>query len=161
METDEPPSPTEYEKLYVDRWQLAVYQNQNLGRYLTTLTCIPQGNVVISLSPVQILHPSKVKNFNRVLQVSPLLYSSSEQETDYNNFISHSCDPNCDHIIHTDYTIDLIANRDISAEEPITIDYNLTEWDMVEQKTDFECYCLSRHCRKWVRGKKYLYEQLP
>lgn len=161
METEEPPSPADYEKNYVDQWQLTVYQNKKIGRYLTALTIIPRGKVVLSLAPVKILPVSKVKDFNRVLQVSPTLYSSSESETDFNNFLCHSCEPACDLSIHDDYTIEIIANRDIQPEEPITIDYNFTEEDMVAQGVDFECECQTSSCKGWIRGKKYLQEQSP
>ncbi|CAF1494039.1 unnamed protein product [Didymodactylos carnosus] len=60
----------------------------------------------------------------------------------YGALMNHSCDPNC----YSDRTYQglkkgqetaVIALRDIHADDEITIDYNLAEYDMEVQKSDF------------------------
>lgn len=118
--------------------------------------CIPTGNVVLILLPVNLLSSKDVTNWNRVLQVGPDLYSCSLSPESQDNFIAHSCDPNCTVHINPDYSVTFVATRDIHQFDPISFDYNSTEWDMVQQGVDFECSCSSPKCQKWIKGKRYL-----
>lgn len=97
-------------------------------------------------------------DFNRAIQVDDELFSSSLDESEFNNFICHDCDPNCRIEILKDYTVNLIALRNIESSEPITFDYNTTEYDMVEQGVEFHCACGKEMCKKWIRGKRYIIE---
>ena len=71
-------------------------------------------------------------------------------------FINHSCDPNCDiEVFPTNYAIRLVANRDIFPGDAVTIDYEMTEEDLVAQGGAFECACGAMNCRGRVIGWKY------
>lgn len=48
---------------------------------------------------------------------------------------------------------ELVALRDIAKGEPISFDYNTTEWDM---SCKFKCLCASDKCYRIVQGFKYL-----
>ena len=75
---------------------------------------------------------------------------------DLDNYVNHSCDPNCDvEVFPTNYLIKLTANRDIFPGEPVTIDYEMTEEDMVAQGDQFECECGGENCRGRILGWKY------
>ena len=75
---------------------------------------------------------------------------------DLDNYVNHSCDPNCDvEVFPTNYLIKLTANRDIFPGEPVTIDYEMTEEDMVAQGDQFECECRGENCRGRILGWKY------
>ena len=47
----------------------------------------------------------------------------------YTSLLNHSYTPNCDFVRHIDaLVIDLVAARDIEADEELTIDYQMTLW---------------------------------
>jgi len=63
-------------------------------------------------------------------------------------FTNHSCDPN---VVIRDQQF--IALRSIEPDEPITFDYETTEWEMAEP---FQCACGAITCRGKIRGYTYL-----
>lgn len=67
--------------------------------------------------------------------------------------VNHSCDPNCGVKSNRYNAYDLVAMRDIEAEEEITFDYCMTEWTVVGFK---KCNCGVDRCRKSVRGAAFL-----
>ena len=56
--------------------------------------------------------------------------------------------------IDDDLTVFLSAVRDIRAGEPISVDYELLEEDMVVQGVDFDCSCGATCCRGRVVGAR-------
>ena len=151
------PKPADYEQPYVAKWDLYVGTSKACGRYLASRIGIDNANeIILELCPVNILEKQNVVEFNRVVQVSDNLYSSSVSKCEYNNFICHSCEPNCTLEILPDYTVLVRSTRRIAAHESLCIDYNETEWDMIEQGVDFHCQCGTPSCRQWIRGKRYL-----
>lgn len=131
---------------------------------------IVAGQTVMLMPPNLLLRDRQMKGrrgymgtlYNAALQVRPsaqrpgALYSLSETPEDLDNYINHSCDPNCDvEVFPTNYLIKLTANRDIFPGEPVTIDYETTEEDMVAQGDQFECECGSENCRGRILGWKY------
>ena len=111
---------------------------------------------MLTLLPVNLLSDTEVTNWNHAVQVAPNLYSCSLCADSYDNFIAHSCNPNCNVRILTDFTVQFVANRDIESGESVSFDYNSTEWDMTCQGVDFKCCCQTENCRGWIKGKKYL-----
>lgn len=142
---------------YVKKWCLHVRQNEELGKYLAAGLRIPSGQLAMVLPPNKIYQLDEVpdEDQNQVLQVSEDKYSSSVADTDYDCFLSHSCEPNLRVDILDDYTVNLWALRDIAEHEPLTFDYETTEYDMVPYMGDFLCNCHSPKCRGRVRGYKY------
>jgi hypothetical protein len=78
------------------------------------------------------------------LQVSPGLHIS---ETEVIGYLSHSCDPDCRLDMERS---ELLAVRDIAADEMLTIDYAQTEDVLYRQ---FACHCGAANCRHWITGR--------
>lgn len=67
-------------------------------------------------------------------------------------FCNHSCDPNC--MARVFYgLVEIVTIRDVKKGEPITFDYNTTEWDMA---SPFDCMCGSANCKGRIAGFKNL-----
>jgi SET domain-containing protein len=80
-----------------------------------------------------------------------------ESDMGYDDFLNHSCDPNC----YIDFSdISLRALRRIPAGDELTFNYNTTEWDLINSRTpsSFVCDCNSDNCFGIIRGFKYLTE---
>ena len=78
------------------------------------------------------------------------------------NFLNHSCEPNCDVTVYpTNYAIKLTANRDVHPGEAITIDYEHTEEDLIMQGGAFECACGAPSCRGMIAGWKHRVSMSP
>ncbi|TWU35169.1 SET domain-containing protein [Novipirellula artificiosorum] len=60
-------------------------------------------------------------------------------------FLNHSCDPNCELVHLTKWTMGLVAICNIEAETQITFDYRWTAFEGVPK-----CQCGSPVCRGWV-----------
>jgi hypothetical protein len=71
-------------------------------------------------------------------------------QPEYLQYINHSCDPN---VFFDTTTMQLIALREISAQQEMTFFYPSTEWEMVQP---FSCYCGSSLCLGQIRGAAYL-----
>lgn len=69
---------------------------------------------------------------------------------EYLECINHSCDPNC---FFNTTTMELVALKEIAADEELTFFYPSTEWDMDQA---FKCTCGSKHCIGLVKGARYL-----
>lgn len=81
------------------------------------------------------------------LQVSPGRHISG---TRFVGYISHGCDPNCRLDMQRR---ELVAMRDIAADELLRIDYAATEDRLF---TDFSCSCEADNCRGWIVGRREL-----
>lgn len=158
----------------LERHPMVIQRSTKFGKFLayageshgeTAMRPIPAGETVMLLPPNVIKRGSQMKSsaaYNACLQVRPsgqrpgALYSLSETPDDLDNFINHSCDPNCDiEVFPTNYAIRLVANRDIFPGDAVTIDYEATEEDLVAQGGAFECACGAMNCRGRVIGWKY------
>ena len=71
--------------------------------------------------------------------------------------INHSCDPNCMHVFNEIGTFDLIARRDIAADEQLTHDTSAYEYEV--EHFSQKCLCGSDNCRGEVKGWKDLTRQ--
>lgn len=78
------------------------------------------------------------------LQVSPGLHISG---TRFVGYISHGCEPNCALDMQRQ---ELVALRDIAADELLRIDYAATEDRLF---TNFSCSCDTKNCRDWIVGR--------
>ena len=71
-------------------------------------------------------------------------------QPEFLQYINHSCEPN----VFFDTTLmNLVALRDIPANEELTFFYPSTEW-MMDQP--FHCYCGHAACLGQIRGAAYL-----
>jgi hypothetical protein len=65
-------------------------------------------------------------------------------------YINHSCDPN---VFFNTTTLQLIALKDLIADEEIVFFYPSTEWEMTQA---FDCYCGSQQCIGTIAGASAL-----
>lgn len=136
-------------------------------RYVTTDRPIAKGELVMLLPPNKLQWEDQVEDFNQVVQVASTrqgerLFSASRTKYDIDNFICHSCDPNCYVVIGRDLAMGLVASRPIGAGESISFDYEETEDDLCDYSAEggvnrggFECNCGAECCRTRVWGKLY------
>ena len=99
-------------------------------------------------------------DFDACLQVAATaegtrLFSSSLTPRDADNFLAHSCDPNCGFVIGPELAAALVARRGIAPGEAVTFDYDETEDDLRGSRGAFECACGSKSCRRIVLGKLF------
>lgn len=73
------------------------------------------------------------------------------------DYVNHSCDPNCGLVIAGPDNVTLVAIRDISAGEEICFDYSTT---MDEDDFEMCCHCGVPGCRKLIRDGKHLPEDV-
>jgi hypothetical protein len=65
-------------------------------------------------------------------------------------YINHGCEPNS---FFNTTTMELVALRDIKAEEEFSFFYPSTEWTMAQP---FYCYCGSSSCLQNIQGASFL-----
>ena len=115
------------------------------GKRLITLEDIDKDQVILRFERRFIDHPTRTS-----MQVDKDKHQAAHDPEAYENFIDHSCDPNC----YIDFNcVALRARRPIRKGESLTYNYLTTEWDMGE---GFECRCNSRRCYGGIRGFKHL-----
>jgi hypothetical protein len=137
---------------------LKVCTNDKVGGFVRVGTSIAAGELVMLLPPNLLLWDSQVPDYNTCLQVGATrggerLFSSSITRADIDNYLCHSCEPNCEFTIGDDFACGLIALREIEAGESINFDYDMTEDDLTGDRGGFECHCGAPTCRKWILGK--------
>ncbi len=77
-----------------------------------------------------------------------------ESTIKFDNFLNHSCNPNC----RIDWqTLNLIALKDIQKNKELSFNYNTSEYNLFEGKNStFECNCGSKNCIGKIKGFRYL-----
>lgn len=71
-------------------------------------------------------------------------------QPEFLQYINHSCEPN---VFFNTTTMQLVALKEINAEEEMTFFYPSTEWKMTQS---FNCYCGSPACIGEVKGAAFL-----
>jgi hypothetical protein len=71
-------------------------------------------------------------------------------QPEFLQYINHSCDPN---VFFNTTTMQLVALKQIDAEEEMVFFYPSTEWKMTQA---FDCYCGSPRCIGRIKGAAYL-----
>lgn len=102
----------------------------------------------------QLVSLQEIQNFCYVLEIEAGIFLSASGEID--DFVNHSCEPNCG-IIYQNKRPLLCALKQIAADEQLTFDYSLS---IREDKTNFECSCGSKICRKKIGHFSDLPEEL-
>ena len=103
---------------------------------LTGITKTTKDRYSIQISLDEHLHPFDELQSNPDDCQTPWIYTN------------HSCNPN---VVIRDQKF--VALRSIEPDEPITFDYETTEWEMAEP---FQCDCGVASCRSEIRGYKHL-----
>lgn len=140
--------------------RLKVCQNDEVGGFVRLGAPVRKGELVMLLPPNLLLWEGDVDDFNKCLQVGisasgERLFSSSITAHDIDNFLCHSCEPNCRFLVGSDFAAGLRACRDLEAGEAINFDYDETEDDLTFDRGGFECHCGVPSCRKYVLGRLY------
>jgi hypothetical protein len=99
-----------------------------------------------------LLRYTETTHQTRALQVGPDRYIGPSGGPD--DFVNHSCEPNA-WVRITESAVELVALRDIAAEEEIFFDYSTT---LDEDDFTMVCQCGTPSCRKTVSDGKYLPE---
>ncbi|MBX3486268.1 SET domain-containing protein-lysine N-methyltransferase [Phenylobacterium sp.] len=68
-------------------------------------------------------------------------------DTEFIGYLSHACSPNCRLDMRA---FELVALKDMPADELLTIDYAATEDRLFRQ---FACHCGAPQCRRWITGR--------
>jgi len=72
-------------------------------------------------------------------------------------YLNHSCDPNCGAVIDEQGALWIVARRAIAADEEVTIDYAMTEFETAEMAKT-KCRCGTAACRGRITGFRDLPE---
>lgn len=71
-------------------------------------------------------------------------------QPEFLQYINHSCEPN---VFFNTTTMQVVALKNIEAEEEMSFFYPSTEWKMTQS---FRCYCGNAACIGEIRGAAYL-----
>lgn len=74
-------------------------------------------------------------------------------ESNYLNFINHSCTPNMTYDIKK---LGFFGICDIAPGTELTFDYDTTQSNMIKEKSWFICQCYSKNCKKVIIGSEFL-----
>ena len=118
---------------------VAELQSGPYGHYLVSREGKKKGDIVFYLDGNEVPEADQ-----HTIQLDEDLHLTADHELW--RYTQHSCEPN----MKFDMTRRvMIAVREITAGEPLTFNYNTTEWVL---STPFECGCGSDHCVGHVRG---------
>lgn len=111
------------------------------NNFLVAREDIPVNTTVIDLSTVPLV---PVNNRYNLTYTETTFYNLDNH---IGKYLNHSCDPNTalDKSTHK-----MNSLKEIKANEPITFDYNDTEYDMA---SPFYCNCESEKCKIYIIGK--------
>jgi len=70
-------------------------------------------------------------------------------------FLNHSCEPNCA-VGVKEKEFYIYAIRSIEEGEELTINYNTSEFNLIDCDCNFECNCGSHSCIKYIKGYSHL-----
>lgn len=116
---------------------------------------VAAGQLVFTIEGELLRHPTRYSvQVGRDAHIDVIETSSSEISSSRHpwRFMNHSCEPTTRIVGRS-----VIALRDISAGEPVTFNYNTTEWEMAET---FTCQCGAPRCLGEIRGYKFLSPEL-
>ena len=124
-----------------DNKYCTVCDTEKDNNFLVARENIPIGTTVIDLSTVPLV---LVNNRYNLTYTETKFYNLDNH---IGKYLNHSCDPNTalDKSTHK-----MNSLREIKANEPITFDYNDTEYDMA---SPFYCNCESEKCKVYIIGK--------
>jgi len=146
--------------MLIVRHGLRVSHNDEVGGFVQAGVPIAAGELVMLLPPNLLLWEQEVDDFNKCLQLGTTsagdrLFSSSLTPHDIDNYLCHSCEPNCRFVIGRDLTAGLFATRAIAEGDAITFDYDETEDDLRGERGGFDCHCGTASCRGQILGRLY------
>eukprot|EP00930_Biecheleria_cincta_P035550 TRINITY_DN2444_c0_g1_i3.p1 TRINITY_DN2444_c0_g1~~TRINITY_DN2444_c0_g1_i3.p1 ORF type:complete len:975 (+),score=145.44 TRINITY_DN2444_c0_g1_i3:26-2950(+) len=149
------------ERATIEKWGIHRLHTEVIGYYVAPSMMVPAGNVVMVLPPYCIQTWDEVTDFNSVIQVRfggvpDALFSCASTPDSLDCYLNHSCKPNLQAMVLADFSVNMVALRDINPFEMLTWDYDTTEEDMLAFGGEFECACGHSNCRKMIRGRNWL-----
>lgn len=122
-----------------------VMQHPTSGeKILVSLVAFKKGAVICSFGAENILSEPTYLTIQKDVNKHITLNPSYLQNT------NHSCNPN---VFFDTTNLQLIALKQIDANEELTFFYPSTEWEMSQS---FNCFCGSKNCLKKISGAKYV-----
>jgi hypothetical protein len=139
--------------------KIELRESPNRGKGMFAVESIKSGEKILIWGGMYVAkaEAEKAKSTGKfVMQWDEDLYSIEDgRGSDDTYFINHSCEPNT----WMDDMFTIVAKRDISPGEEITVDYAVFEVDPT-YASKWECKCGSSHCRKKVTGKDWMIPEL-
>eukprot|EP00474_Spongospora_subterranea_P008899 CRZ09357.1 hypothetical protein [Spongospora subterranea] len=146
MHTEVAPFPS-HQQMKSDKPVLHTFKYNQSGKFCAALAPVKQGTVVFEEVGEMKSKPDKytlqLDDDQHMLCSGPLI------------FCNHSCKPNCKAVVAYGL-VSMVAIRPIETDEPITFDYNTTEYDMA---SPFDCICGAENCAHRIAGFKNLSPQ--
>jgi len=136
---------------------LKIIDTKNKGKGVISTIRIPKQSAIIEFSG-DILTEETMPDPNHpaLLQIS--LNSFIGPSGDKDDYINHSCDPNCYlHVVGSRAI--LYSLYEIAPNMELTFDYSTTSTDDIE-KWSMNCQCGSSKCRSVISGLHYLQDDL-
>lgn len=129
--------------------ELAVKQSA-IGRGVFSVGAIARGTQILRYTG-PLLTYAQTSPTTLAVQVARDLYLGASGNPD--DYVNHSCNPNCGLVINDPSQVILVAIRDIRADEELFFDYSTT---MDEDDFEMRCQCSSAGCRQLIRDFKHL-----
>src|SRR6185503_14623296 len=132
------------------------------GKGVVTTTALSKGSLVIQLSGLIMPGDALPSPYSCVedhyVQIGENLYMGPSHKAD--DYINHSCNPNCKLVKQNQETFCLVALRDISEGDEINYDYS-TYIDEATRASHLKgltitCHCGASNCRKIVGDFRHL-----
>jgi hypothetical protein len=117
----------------------------------TTVT-IPAGVPIMEITGPRVLDRDIEKDYEAYLQIGPNSFLGLSGDVD--DYINHSCDPNCRASVVGNRAI-LFSLYVIPAGAELTFDWSTTSTD-TKDKWKMDCKCGSNKCRGVISGFQYL-----
>jgi len=117
-----------------------------------TKTVIPAGVPILEFRGDLFTRDTMKHDLNRVIQIGTDAFLGPSGDLD--DYINHSCNPNCGVKIVGRRTI-LFSLYVIPADTELTFDYSTTSTDTPEQWS-MDCKCSDFNCRKTITGFHHL-----
>jgi hypothetical protein len=111
---------------------------------LCSLVAFKRGAVISSFSAEDLL------SVPTYLTVQTGEHSHITLSPSYLQNINHSCNPN---VFFDTTNMQLVALKQIEANEEFTFFYPSTEWEMTQS---FNCFCGSNNCLRTIKGAKFI-----
>lgn len=103
--------------------------------------------------------PMEIADAKRAIQLNHYFALELLTKGCLENYVNHSCQPNCWLDLKTTGVPILRALRDINADEELCYNYNTVEYNLLDAFTMFHCRCEAPSCVGLVQGYLHLTPQ--
>ena len=127
-------------ELSVPEESYSIIDAETKGRGVFANRDYPLGKFVLFFTG-EIIPVEQITDFTHFIQIAPDSFLGPSGQAD--DYVNHSCDPNCAVYFENDYLI-LKTIKKIKKGQEITFDYGTIQF---REPTTFYCDCGSRKCR--------------